>query len=103
MSEAGAQRPLRVPFAGESWIKRTIHLKGFDQFHTPGYEEGAGEFLAALHREGLAGGRAGGRAGVPRRAVGNDDPGRAVPSARSQGARGGMPTVQEVGEFLVCG
>lgn len=98
MSEAGAQRPLRVPFAGESWIKHTIHLKGFDQFHTPGYEEGAGEFLAALHREGLAGGRVY-RVG----AVGNDDPGRAVPSARSQGARGGMPTVQEVGEFLVCG
>ncbi|RTL66001.1 MAG: cytoplasmic protein, partial [Pseudonocardiaceae bacterium] len=25
--------PLRVLVAGESWIKHTIHMKGFDQFH----------------------------------------------------------------------
>ncbi|GAB3004320.1 glutamine amidotransferase [Amycolatopsis acidiphila] len=46
--------PLRVLVAGESWIKNTIHLKGFDQFHTTEYEEGAGEFLAALDRAGFA-------------------------------------------------
>jgi uncharacterized membrane protein len=40
--------------AGESWIKHTTHLKGFDQFHTTEYEEGAGEFLAALDRSGFA-------------------------------------------------
>lgn len=46
--------PLRVLVAGESWIKHTTHLKGFDQFHTTEYEEGAGEFLAALGRCGFA-------------------------------------------------
>lgn len=45
---------LRVLVAGESWIKHTTHLKGFDQFHTTEYEEGAGEFLAALDRAGCA-------------------------------------------------
>ncbi|MCE0766993.1 glutamine amidotransferase [Pseudonocardia kujensis] len=50
---AETQGPLRVLFAGESWIKHTIHMKGFDQFHNTEYEEGAGEFLAALDREGL--------------------------------------------------
>ncbi|BBG00873.1 MULTISPECIES: glutamine amidotransferase [Pseudonocardia] len=45
---------LRVLVAGESWIKHTTHLKGFDQFHTTEYEEGAGEFLAALERSGFA-------------------------------------------------
>lgn len=39
---------LRVLVVGESWIKHTVHLKGFDQFHTTEYEEGAGAFLAAL-------------------------------------------------------
>ncbi|MEN3300228.1 glutamine amidotransferase, partial [Pseudonocardia acidicola] len=37
--------PLRVLVAGESWIKHTIHMKGFDQFHSTEYEEGAGVFL----------------------------------------------------------
>ena len=49
----GSGRPPRVLFAGESWMKHTIHMKGFDQFHTTEYEEGAGEFLAALDREGF--------------------------------------------------
>ncbi|WP_234027797.1 glutamine amidotransferase, partial [Pseudonocardia dioxanivorans] len=30
--------PLRVLVAGESWIKHTIHMKGFDQFHSTEYE-----------------------------------------------------------------
>ncbi|MCW0216441.1 MAG: glutamine amidotransferase [Pseudonocardia sp.] len=45
---------LRVLVAGESWIKHTIHMKGFDQFHSTEYEEGAGVFLAALDRAGFA-------------------------------------------------
>ena len=45
---------LRALVAGESWIKHTIHMKGFDQFHTTEYEEGAGVFLAALDRAGYA-------------------------------------------------
>lgn len=43
---------LRVLMVGESWIKHTVHLKGFDQFHTTEYEEGAGVFLAALAAAG---------------------------------------------------
>lgn len=45
---------LRVLVVGESWIKHTVHLKGFDQFHTTEYEEGAGAFLAALDAAGFA-------------------------------------------------
>lgn len=44
---------LRVLVAGESWIKHTVHLKGFDQFHTTEYEEGAGVFLGALADSGF--------------------------------------------------
>jgi uncharacterized membrane protein len=44
---------LRVLVAGESWIKHTTHLKGFDQFHTTEYEEGAGVFLGALADSGF--------------------------------------------------
>jgi uncharacterized membrane protein len=45
---------LRVLVVGESWIKHITHLKGFDQFHTTEYEEGATEFLAGLERSGFA-------------------------------------------------
>ncbi|MCA0330841.1 MAG: glutamine amidotransferase [Actinobacteria bacterium] len=44
---------LRVLVVGESWIKHTIHMKGFDQFHNTSYEEGAGVFLAALDASGF--------------------------------------------------
>lgn len=44
----------RVLVVGESWIKHTVHLKGFDQFHTTEYQEGAGVFLAALGDAGFA-------------------------------------------------
>ncbi len=43
---------LKVLVAGESWIKHTIHMKGFDQFHSTEYEEGAGVFLDAVVRAG---------------------------------------------------
>jgi uncharacterized membrane protein len=45
---------LRVLVAGESWIKHTVHLKGFDQFHTTEYEEGANVFLDSLVMSGFA-------------------------------------------------
>lgn len=38
----------RVLVVGESWVKHTVHMKGFDQFHSVEYEEGGGAFLAAL-------------------------------------------------------
>ncbi len=44
---------LRVLVVGESWIKHTVHLKGFDQFHTTEYEEGASVFLEALAASGF--------------------------------------------------
>ncbi len=42
----------RVLLAGESWMKHTIHVKGFDSFTTSEYEEGAGELIAALEEGG---------------------------------------------------
>ena len=50
---ATVQRPgTRVLVVGESWIKHTIHMKGFDQFQSVEYEEGGGDFLAALSQGG---------------------------------------------------
>ena len=43
----------KVLVVGESWIKHTVHLKGFDQFHSTEYEEGGGSFLAALEGAGI--------------------------------------------------
>lgn len=43
---------LKVLFVGESWIKHTIHMKGFDQFHDTVYQEGAGVFLDCLAKAG---------------------------------------------------
>lgn len=47
------QGPPRVLFDGGSRFEHTIRMKGFDRFHHTEYEEGAGEFLAALDREGF--------------------------------------------------
>lgn len=44
---------LRALIVGESWIKHTIHMKGFDHFHSTEYEEGAGEFLNAISTGGI--------------------------------------------------
>ena len=44
---------IKVLFVGESWIKHTIHMKGFDQFHSTEYEEGAGFFLGCLDDAGF--------------------------------------------------
>ncbi len=45
---------LSVLVVGESWIKHTVHLKGFDHFHTTEYEEGGGAFLDALTQSSFA-------------------------------------------------
>jgi uncharacterized membrane protein len=44
---------LSVLVVGESWIKHTVHLKGFDQFHTTEYEEGGGAYLDCLRAAGF--------------------------------------------------
>ncbi|ORW64096.1 cytoplasmic protein [Mycobacterium saskatchewanense] len=44
---------VRALVVGESWIKHTIHMKGFDHFHSTEYEEGAGEFLKAISDGGI--------------------------------------------------
>jgi len=53
MSNSNGDQALRVLVVGESWIKHTVHMKGFDSFHTTEYEEGAGVFLAALEASGF--------------------------------------------------
>jgi uncharacterized membrane protein len=50
---SGTDKPLRALVVGESWIKHTVHVKGFDHFQTTEYEEGAHVFLAALHVSGI--------------------------------------------------
>ena len=44
---------IRVLVIGESWVKHTVHMKGFDQFHTTEYEEGGGAFLDSLADAGF--------------------------------------------------
>ena len=43
----------KVLVAGESWVKHTVHMKGFDQFHSTEYEEGGGAFLESLAEAGI--------------------------------------------------
>lgn len=43
----------RVLFVGESWIKHTIHMKGFDHFVSVEYQEGAGHFLECMREAGF--------------------------------------------------
>lgn len=49
----GSGNGLRVLVVGESWVKHTIHMKGFDQFHNTEYEEGGGAFLDSLEGAGF--------------------------------------------------
>jgi len=42
-----------ILFVGESWIKHITHMKGFDQFTSVEYEEGASVFLACLNAAGF--------------------------------------------------
>ncbi len=50
--DSNKRAALSVLMVGESWIKHTIHMKGFDHFQTTEYEEGAGVFLAAMDDAG---------------------------------------------------
>lgn len=44
---------ISVLVVGESWVKHTIHMKGFDQFHTTEYEEGGTAYLESLAASGF--------------------------------------------------
>jgi uncharacterized membrane protein len=43
----------KVLVAGESWVKHTVHMKGFDHFHSTEYEEGGTVLLDALAAAGI--------------------------------------------------
>ena len=45
--------PVRVLFAGESWMTRSVHTKGFDSFDMSSYHEGGTEMIAALRGGGI--------------------------------------------------
>jgi uncharacterized membrane protein len=49
----GAGAAARVLVAGESWVKHTVHMKGFDHFHSTEYEEGGTVFIDALTSAGI--------------------------------------------------
>ncbi len=57
----------KLLFVGESWVKHTTHIKGFDQFTSVEYEEGAAVFLGCLERGGFDDGVCAGARGVPKR------------------------------------
>lgn len=44
------QKAVRVLFAGESWMTRSIHTKGFDSFEMSSYHEGGTAMIAALRQ-----------------------------------------------------
>jgi uncharacterized membrane protein len=43
----------KVLVVGESWVKHTVHMKGFDHFHSTEYEEGGTVFIDALVSAGI--------------------------------------------------
>jgi len=45
---------LNILFAGESWVKYTRHIKGFDSFTTCEYEEGVKWLKSALENNGIS-------------------------------------------------
>ena len=45
--------PVRVLFAGESWMTHSVHTKGFDSFDMSSYHEGGTEMIAALRAGGV--------------------------------------------------
>jgi uncharacterized membrane protein len=46
-------KPIRVLFAGESWVSHNVHIKGFDSFEISSYQEGGTEMIAALRAGGI--------------------------------------------------
>ena len=45
--------PIRVLLAGESWVTRSLHIKGFDTFETSSYHEGGTHMIQALRSGGI--------------------------------------------------
>ena len=45
--------PVRVLLAGESWVTRSLHIKGFDSFETSSYHEGGTHMIEALRLGGV--------------------------------------------------
>lgn len=45
--------PIKVLFAGESWMTHSIHVKGYDSFEMSSYHEGGTELIAALRASGI--------------------------------------------------
>jgi uncharacterized membrane protein len=53
MPAAQTNESPKVLFVGESWIKHIVHMKGFDQFSSVEYEEGATYLLESLRSRGM--------------------------------------------------
>jgi uncharacterized membrane protein len=45
--------PVKVLFAGESWMTHSVHTKGFDSFDMASYHEGGTEMIAAMRAGGI--------------------------------------------------
>ena len=45
--------PVKVLFAGESWMTHSVHVKGFDSFDVSSYNEGGTAMIAALRAGGV--------------------------------------------------
>ena len=45
--------PMKILFAGESWVSQTTHIKGFDSFQTSVYQEGATILIETLKALGF--------------------------------------------------
>jgi uncharacterized membrane protein len=45
--------PVKVLFAGESWMTHSLHIKGFDSFEMSSYHEGGTEMIAAMRAGGV--------------------------------------------------
>jgi uncharacterized membrane protein len=44
--------PIKILFAGESWMTHSVHVKGFDSFDMSSYHEGGTEMIAGLRAGG---------------------------------------------------
>lgn len=45
--------PIKILFAGESWMTYSMHVKGFDSFEMSSYHEGGTEMIAAMRAGGI--------------------------------------------------
>ncbi|MDA2962670.1 MAG: glutamine amidotransferase [Actinomycetota bacterium] len=43
----------KVLLAGETWVSRSIHIKGFDEFSSTTFHNGALAFLSVMHKYGI--------------------------------------------------